>query len=65
MLKKLVVVGLICAATVFGLWRWGVLDERRLKREATERQERAEKNARRAAEEAAKSAREAVDEGRR
>jgi len=57
MLKKLVVVGLICAATVFGLWRWGVLDERRLKREATELQERAEK--------AAKSAREAVDEGRR
>lgn len=65
MLKKLIVLGLIAAATVFALWRWGLLDERRVKHEAAELRESAEENAKRAAEEAAKKAREAVDEARR
>jgi hypothetical protein len=65
MLRKILVVVLIAAAVVFGLWRWGVLDERRLKHKATELQESAEKNAKRIGEEAAKSARDAVDDTRR
>jgi hypothetical protein len=62
MLKKLLIVVLIVAAVVFGLWRLGVIDEGRLKRKATELKDSAEKNVKRAGEEAKKGAREAVDE---
>ena len=65
MLKKLILVVLVAAAAVFGVWRLGLLDERRVKDEAAELRERAEESARRAAEETAKRAREAVDDATR
>jgi hypothetical protein len=62
MVKKLLIVGLIVAAVVLGLWRLGLIDEGRLKGKATELKDSAEKSVKRAGEDAKKSAREAVDE---
>jgi hypothetical protein len=66
MIRKLVLlVVLVAAAVVFGLWRAGVLDEGRLKDEAAELRERAEKSGKRAAEGAIEKGREAIDDARR
>ncbi len=60
MFKRIVVVLLVAAATFYGLWRLGFIDQGRVKDEVGELRERAEKEARRVADEAAKRAREAV-----
>lgn len=61
MRRKILFAVLVAAAVVVGLWRLGVLDERKLKDEATEVRERAAEEAK----DAAKAAREAVESKRR
>jgi signal transduction histidine kinase len=65
MIRKVIVVVIVAAAVVFGLWRLGVLDDRKLKDEASDLKDRAEKGVKRAGEETAKKAREGIEDAAR
>ena len=60
MLKKILFVIVIGAATFYGLWHFGFIDKGRVKDEVGELRDRAEKDAKRVADDAAKKVRDAV-----
>jgi hypothetical protein len=60
MLKKILLVVVIAAATAYGLWHFGFIDKGRVKDEVGDLRDRAEKDARRVADDAAKKVRDAA-----